>query len=48
MHLKIHALVSPAQTHRVRIVIADAEHDRLDSGLFLKAGSLRSESVTAP
>ena len=42
--LKIHALVTPSQTHRVRLVIADTKDWKYDSALFIKQGSLRTLS----
>lgn len=40
--LRLHAFVTPGQTHKVRIVIADVNDAQLDSGLFLESASLRS------
>ncbi len=52
--LRIHAFVTPGDPYRVRIVIADVdgvsddsfEDDRLDSGLFIKQGSIRTIQPT--
>jgi hypothetical protein len=40
--LRLHAFVTPNETHKVRIVIADVNDARLDSGLFIERASLRS------
>jgi hypothetical protein len=44
IRLKIHALVTPGQTHRVRVVVADTKDWEYDSALFIKQGSLRTIS----
>jgi hypothetical protein len=44
IRLKIHALVTPGQTHRVRVVVADTKDWEYDSSLFIKQGSLRTIS----
>jgi hypothetical protein len=42
IRLRLHALVAPLRNHRIRVVIADVNDQKLDSGLFLKSGSLRT------
>lgn len=39
--LRFHAFVTPGE-HHVRIVIADVDDERHDSGLFIEAGSVRT------
>ena len=41
IRLKVHALVSPSQTYRVRFAIADTKDTELDSALFMKQDSRR-------
>ncbi len=45
VRLKIHAFVTPGQTHHVHIAIADVDDYELDSGLFIGRGSLRNIPV---
>ena len=42
IRMRAHAFVTPNQTHRIRLVIADVNDDWVDSGLFIGAGSVRS------
>ena len=42
IRMKAHALVTPNKTHRIRLVIADVNDAKLDSGLFVKEGSIRT------
>lgn len=42
IRLKAHALVTPNQFHRVRMVIADVNDGRYDSGLVIREGSVRT------
>ncbi len=42
VRMRAHALVTPGEVHRIRLVIADVTDDRLDSGLFIKRGSVRT------
>jgi hypothetical protein len=44
--LRLHALISPLQTHKVRISITDMKDTRFDSALFLKSSSLRTLALT--
>lgn len=46
VRLRLHAFVTPGETHHVRIAIADVDDARLDSGLFLEAGSLKTVDPT--
>ncbi len=42
LKLKLHAFVTPQETHRVKIVIADVNDGQLDSGLFMETASLKT------
>ncbi len=44
--LTAYAIVTPCSTYHLKLAIADAIDGTLDSGVFLKAGSLTSTSVT--
>jgi hypothetical protein len=39
IRMRAHALVAPNGVHRIRMVIADVNDARYDSGLFIKEGS---------
>ncbi len=42
IRLRAHVFVEPNTTHRIRLVIADVNDGRLDSGLFVSEGSVRT------
>jgi hypothetical protein len=42
IRLKAHALVTPNRFHRIRMVIADVNDGRYDSGLVIREGSVRT------
>lgn len=44
--LRLHAFVTPNETHRVRLAIADVNDGALDSGLFLETNSLKTVDPT--
>ena len=46
LKLKLHAFVTPQETHRVKIVIADVNDGQLDSGLFMEEASFKTVDPT--
>lgn len=42
IRLRAHVFVTPNTTHRIKLVIADVNDDRLDSGLFIGESSVRT------
>jgi hypothetical protein len=44
--LSVQAAVTPGQTYHIKLAIADALDDELDSNVFIKAGSLSSTSLS--
>ncbi|MBL7765541.1 MAG: choice-of-anchor L domain-containing protein [Chitinophagaceae bacterium] len=44
--LTAQAIVTPCSTHHLKLAISDAADGTLDSGVFLKAGSLSSNSIS--
>ncbi len=44
--LSVQAAVTPGQTYHIKLAIADAIDDELDSNVFIKAGSLSSTSLS--
>jgi len=44
IRLRVHAFVSPNESHRVRLVVGDVNDDLLDSGLFILSNGVRTIS----